>query len=333
MNYELGNQVVVSGVQPTGVIHIGNYLGAFKNFLKLQNDYKCYYFIADLHSLTVPQSPEKLNSQILELMAAFLAIGLDPQKSTLFVQSFIPEHSELCWILSTLTPLSYLREMHQFKEKAKKQGKDVNAGLFNYPILQSADVLLYDADFVPVGQDQIQHIEIIRDLAKRFNERYGQTFKIPEPLINKNTAKVMSLKDPSKKMSKSDMEKTYIGIFESADTIREKIKGAATDSGSEISFDPEKKPAISNLLLIAAGILDKDVRETEKIMQSSNYAQFKDKLAELIIDYFKEARIKKEKLLLDKKALIEMFVQGSMKSREIALKKMKDIKRKLGIDF
>lgn len=333
MNYELSDKIVVSGVQPTGVIHIGNYLGAFKNFLKLQSDYKCFFFIADLHSLTVPQEAEKLKSRVLELMAAFLALGLNPQKSILFIQSFIPEHAELSWILSTLTPLSYLKEMHQFKEKAKKQGRDVNAGLFTYPILQSSDVLLYDADFVPVGQDQVQHIEIIRDLAKRFNDKYGQTFKIPQPLINKNAAKIMSLKDPVKKMSKSDSDKTYIGIFEEPDIIKKKIKAAATDSGSEILFDPEKKPAISNLLSMAAGILDKDINEAAQIMKSGSYTQFKDKLAELIIDHFSEARRKKEKLLSDKNALEEVFLRGSSAAREISAKKIQDVKRKLGLVF
>ncbi len=331
MNNKFNNKVVVSGIQPSGIIHIGNYLGAFKNFLKLQNDYKCFFFIADFHSLTVPQDRKKLNSWILELMATFLALGLNPEKSVLFVQSFVPAHTELTWILSTLTPLSFLKEMHQFKEKAKKQGKDVNAGLFTYPILQSADVLLYDADFVPVGQDQIQHIELIRDLAKKFNEKYDNTFKIPQPLINKNTAKIMSLKDPTKKMSKSDQEKTYIGIFESPDVIKEKIIKATTDSGTEIFFDPIKKPAISNLLLIASGILDTDMNTTVKIMQAPNYMKFKEKLAQLIIDYFQKIKIKKEKLLIDEKELKKIFIKGAAQAQEIAMKKIIEIKKKIGL--
>lgn len=327
------NQIVVSGVQPTGVIHIGNYLGAFKNFLKLQNDFQCFFFIADLHSLTVPQKSAKLQEQIYELMAAFLALGINPEKATLFIQSLVPAHTELSWILSTITPLSYLKEMHQFKEKAKKQGRDVNAGLFTYPILQAADVLLYDADFVPVGRDQIQHIELIRDLAKRFNEKFGNVFKIPKVLVNEDLAKIMSLKDPFKKMSKSDSEKTYLGVFDEPDVIRKKILGAATDSGNEIIFDPKNKPAISNLLLIAAGILDKNIDDTIKILKSESYFKFKEKLADLIIEYFADARKKRQNLIKDKSRLTEIFIQGAKEASIVALKKLNVIKRALGIAF
>lgn len=327
------NQIVVSGVQPTGVIHIGNYLGAFKNFLKLQNNFQCFFFIADLHSLTVPQKSAKLQEQIYELMAAFLALGINPEKATLFIQSLVPAHTELSWILSTITPLSYLKEMHQFKEKAKKQGRDVNAGLFTYPILQAADVLLYDADFVPVGRDQIQHIELIRDLAKRFNEKFGNVFKIPEVLVNEDLAKIMSLKNPFKKMSKSDSEKNYLGVFDEPDVIRKKILGAATDSGNEIIFDPKNKPAISNLLLIAAGILDKNIDDTIKILKSESYLKFKEKLADLIIEYFADARKKRQNLIKDKSRLTEIFIQGAKEASIVALKKLNVIKRALGIAF
>jgi len=325
------NKIVVSGVQPTGIIHIGNYLGAFKNFLKLQDQYQCFFFIADLHSLTTSQNPESLKEQIIDLMASFLSLGLDPKKSVLFLQSFVPPQAELSWILSCFTPLSYLKEMHQFKEKSKKQGHNINAGLFNYPILQSADILIYDADFVPVGQDQIQHIELTRDIAKRFNKTYGPLFKIPKTLINKDAPKIMSLKNPTKKMSKSDPQNSYIGVFEEPDIIKQKIKGAVTDSGSEIIFDLKNKPAISNLISIAAGILEKNVEETIKILKAKNYLTFKEKLADLIIEYFSQARQKKQKLLSDKKSLMETFLQGSKIAQNKASEKIISIKKTIGL--
>lgn len=327
-NYQ---KIVVSGVQPTGTIHIGNYLGAFKNFLRLQKNYQCFFFIADLHSLTVPQKAEILQKNIIELMAVFLAVGLDPQRSVLFIQSHIPQHSELEWILSTLTPLSYLKEMHQFKEKAKKQGHDVNAGLFLYPVLQSADVLLYNADYVPVGKDQVQHVELIRDLAKRFNDRYGQIFEIPEALVMKNGAKIMSLQDPLKKMSKSDSEKSYIAIFDSPEQIKEKIKSAVTDSGSEIVFDPQNKPAISNLLTIASLLLNQDIETVAESFNGLNYSQFKEKLANIIIEYFASIREKKTKLIQHKEDLINIFAKGAKIAQDIALKKISQIKKILGL--
>ena len=241
---------VFSGIQPTGEIHIGNYLGAIKQWLELQNRAECIFCIVDLHALTVPYPVEALQKRIREKAIAYLAAGLDPKKSIIFVQSQIPEHTTLAWFLSTVTPIGDLQRMTQFKEKAKKYAENINAGLLNYPILMAADILLYGTDLVPVGKDQAQHVEITREIARRFNKRFGKTFKIPEVFLAKAGAKIHSLTEPAKKMSKSDPVQSYISLFDNPESIKKKIMSAQTDSGKDIKYNVTLKPGISNLLTI-----------------------------------------------------------------------------------
>ena len=242
--------LLLSGVKPTSQLTIGNYIGALMQWKQLQHDYRCRFFIADLHAITVPQDPAEMRARTLEIVASYLAIGLDPERSSFFVQSEVPEHSELQWILCTIARLNEMERMTQFKDKSQKGGREeAGMGLLCYPILMAADILLYDTDVVPVGEDQVQHLELTRDLGRRFNERFGETFRIPKPLIQEHGARIMSLADPEKKMSKSDASQ-YGTLFmnDSDEDIRKKIKRAVTDTDGTVRFDPEHKPAVSNLL-------------------------------------------------------------------------------------
>jgi tryptophanyl-tRNA synthetase len=256
--------ILISGIQPTGKLHLGNYLGALKNFVELQNSnkYHCHFFIADLHSLTEDFNPKEKSKQILELAADFLAAGLNPKKSTIFIQSQIPAHSELAWVLNTITPFGELGRMTQFKEKSEEQKTNVNVGLFTYPILMAADVLLYDAEFVPVGHDQLQHLEFTRTIARKFNNKFGKTFIEPKALLTK-TPRIMSLDNPDKKMSKSQPNGCLF-LNDSPKTIQEKLARAVTDSGKEIKYDPKEKPAISNLLMIYSALSEEPVKSLEQ---------------------------------------------------------------------
>ena len=261
MNYKT-KQRIFSGVQPSGNLHIGNYLGAIKQFVELQKQNDAIFCIVDQHAITVPQDPQELREKTLEVAMLYLACGIDPKKSIVFVQSHVRAHTELGWMLTTLTPLGELERMTQFKEKKERTG--VLAGILNYPILMAADILLYQTDLVPVGEDQRQHVEFTRMIAEKFNNRFGHTFKLPKELINKNTARIMALDNPEKKMSKSaENRNNYISILEAPDEISRKIKIAVTDSGSEIKFDPREKPAISNLLTLYREFSGKSVKEIE----------------------------------------------------------------------
>ena len=279
-------KIIFSGTAPSGNIHIGNYLGAIKQWVEMQNtgEYQNIFCVVDEHAITVPQDPAKLRSKILEVFTLYLALGIDPEKSIIFVQSSVSEHAELNWILSTITPVGELERMTQFKDKSQKQ-KNVLAGLLNYPTLMAADILLYKTNLVPVGEDQLQHIELARTIARKFNSTFGETFAIPEPFINKEGKRIMGLDDPSKKMSKSaENPKNYIALLDSLETIREKIKAAVTDSASEIKYDMENKPAISNLLTIYSLFSRKTITELEKEYDGKNYSVFKNDLAEIIIE-------------------------------------------------
>jgi tryptophanyl-tRNA synthetase len=266
--------LLISGIQPTGRLHIGNYLGALKNFVDLQNsgEYQCYFFIADLHSLTEDFAPKEKAEQILELTADFLAAGIVSKKSTIFLQSQIPAHSELAWIFNTITPLGELRRMTQFKDKAETQKQNVNAGLLTYPTLMAADILLYDAKFVPVGEDQLQHLELARTLARKFNARFGKTFIEPQPILTQ-TPRVMSLTSPHKKMSKSEPSGCLF-IDDFPEEIKKKIARATTDSGSEIKYSPGKKAGISNLLEIYSALSSEPIEKIEKKFKGKGYAEF-----------------------------------------------------------
>src|SRR3990167_8329659 len=274
------NPILISGIQPTGRLHLGNYLGALKNFVDLQNSgkYQCRFFVADLHALTENPNAKDLNKNIVSLAADFLAAGLDPKKSTIFLQSQVSQTTELAWILSVIAPFCEFNRMTQFKEKSGAQKENVNVGLFFYPILMSADIILYNADFVPVGEDQLQHLELARTLVRKFNNKFGQTFIEPKALLTA-TPRLMSLDDPTKKMSKS-RPAGCLFIDDSPEEIEKKIKAAVTDSGSEGKYDPKNKPGISNLLEIMAGLSDKTAPETEKQFTGMNYGEFKKSVSD-----------------------------------------------------
>ena len=278
-------EVVFSGVQPSGNIHIGNYLGAIEQWVELQasDKYKSIFCIVDEHAITVPQKPEELRRKIKEVAMIYLAAGIDPKKSTIFIQSHVPEHTELAWLLNTITPFGDLQRMTQFKDKAGKQ-KSILAGLFNYPVLMAADILLYQTDVVPVGEDQVQHVELTREIAKKFNRLYGEVFRVPNVALKKEIKRIMGLDDPTKKMSKSAKNTAnYIALLDEPEIIHKKIKSAVTDSEAEIKYDLENKPAISNLLAIYSGFSKKPIKEIEKTYKDAGYATFKKYLSEIIV--------------------------------------------------
>jgi len=324
-------KILISGVQPSGKLHIGNYLGAIRNFIEIQNSkkYKSLFFIADLHSLSENFSPQEKKKQIEELIIDYLALGLDFKKSIIFQQSEIKEHSELAILLNNITPLGELKRMTQFKDKSEKQKENVNAGLLYYPILMAADIILYDAKFVPVGDDQLQHLEFTRTLVRRFNTRFGKTFIEPVAIISK-TSRIKSLNNPLKKMSKSDPEGCLF-LDDSPEIVRQKIKKAVTDSDNQIIYNPQIKPGISNLLEIYSIFANESIKSIEKKFKNSNYQNFKENLASLIIKYFENYRKKKEKLLQNKKEIFKELEKSNEKARKIASKKITIVKRKMGI--
>ena len=326
-------QVLVSGIQPSGRLHIGNYLGALRNFVDLQNsgDYQCYFFLADLHALTENPSSKELHNNILGLTADFLAAGLDPKKSVIFQQSQISAHSELTWIFNTVTSMGELSRMTQFKEKSEGKREGENLGLFAYPVLMATDILLYSPSVVPVGHDQLQHLELTRTVARKFNARFGETFVEPKGLLTK-TPRVMSLKNPEKKMSKSQPE-GCIFLDDSPREIKAKIARATTDSGSEIKYDPQNKPGLSNLLEIYGALTHMEPAMIAKEFAGKNYSALKASLAELITEYFAEFRTNKKKLMAKPAGLAATLNTGSKKAAEVAEKKMKEVRKKVGLSF
>ncbi len=287
---------ILSGAQPTGELHLGNYLGALKNWVALQNEYESFFCIVNLHAITLPQKPVDLRRKTLDLARIYLASGIDPEESTIFVQSDVPEHAELAWVLSCIARMGELERMTQFKDKGKGKGEKVGVGLFTYPILMASDILLYQTNLVPVGQDQKQHLELSRDLAIRFNRDFGETFVVPEPFIPPVGAKIQSLQDASKKMSKSDENPNgAIFLLDDADTIIKKFKKAVTDSGTEINFD-EARPAIKNLLTIYQLMTGKTPEECEANFVGKGYGHFKTEIAEAVIEFLKPFQERVEKL-------------------------------------
>jgi len=320
---------IFSGIQPTGSIHIGNYLGAIKNWSKLQDEYDAIFCIVDLHALTNPKMAHQMQQKIFDLSTTLLAAGLNPKKCLIFTQSQVPEHTELTWLLNTITPIAELERMTQFKEKAKQFRQNINMGLFDYPVLMTADILLYQTDTVPVGEDQRQHVELSRIIARKFNNQFGKTFVIPEPLIYKSGARIMSLTDPTKKMSKS-LPQSYLSITDSPTLIKDKIKKAVTDSGREIEYTP-KKPAIANLITIYHCFSGLSFDQIEKKYKNKGYAQFKDDLAKVIIKGLKPFQEKK-KALEQKPAYVKKILdQGAKKAQAIAQKTLKQVKQKMGL--
>lgn len=321
---------VFSGVQPSGALTIGNLLGAMRHFVKLQDQAECFYCVVDLHALTVPQDPAELRRNTLSVAALFMAVGLDPEKSTLFVQSHVPAHSELAWLLQCLTHFGELSRMTQFKEKS--EGKEsVSAGLFTYPALMAADILLYDTDLVPVGEDQKQHLELTRDVAQRFNQRYGPTFRIPEPAIAKVGARVMSLTNPHKKMSKSDADPgSYITLLDPPEAIRKKIARAVTDTGREIRYDTEAKPGISNLLQIYSLFSGETIESLEARYAGKGYGQFKADLAEVVIASLQPIQ-QRYRELMDSGKVEEVLAEGAARAQAVAGPKLREVQEKMGL--
>ncbi len=318
-----------SGIQPSGNLHLGNYLGAIKQWVELQNDYEAFFCVVDLHAITVPQEPAELRKKILEIAKIYLAAGINPEKSTIFIQSHIAGHTELGWILNTVATMGELGRMTQYKDKSQKDGwEGSGVGLFDYPVLMAADILLYDTAVVPVGEDQKQHVELTRDLAQRFNNRFGETFVLPEPLITKEGARIMGLDDPTKKMSKSAAsEYNYIALTDDADAIRKKIKKAVTDSGSEIVYSDEK-PALRNLINIYTLLSGKSTQEIEAMYQGKGYGDFKSDLAEVVVNFLVPFQ---ERLtaISDEEAL-RILRAGAEKARALSEQKIKGVYEKVG---
>ncbi len=324
-------KTVFSGVQPTGKITLGNYLGAIKNWELLQDEYNCIYCVADLHSLTVTQIPTELRKQTLNLVALYIACGIDPQKSTLFVQSHVHEHAELTWILDTIAYVGELGRMTQFKDKSRKHADNINMGLMNYPVLMASDILLYQTDYVPIGKDQVQHLELARTLAERFNSHYSDTFVVPEGILSKTGSSIKSLQDPSAKMSKSDPnENAYIALTDDADTIRRKLRRAVTDCDMEVRFG-EDKPAISNLLTIYSLTSGESVKEAEKRFEGKGYGVFKDAVADAVIATVEPIQQRQKHLLSDKSYLEDLLKQGAEQASRIAAKTLSKVYHKVGL--
>ena len=321
---------VFSGIQPTGIIHIGNYFGAIRNWVQIQQEYECVFSIVNYHAITLPKKPEELKKQTYKIAAILLAAGINPKKSILFVQSEVKEHTELCWILNTITKIPELERMTQFKEKAKEHKKDVNAGLFNYPILMAADILLYETDIVPVGEDQKQHVELARTLARRFNTTFEETFKIPKVLIQKEAGKIMGLDNPLKKMSKSAKSSlNYISFDDSPQQIQEKIRKAVTDSGKEIKKSPQK-PAISNLLNIYSLASGKKTTVIEKEFENKGYQDFKESLSEVLINFLSPMQKRIKKFEKDQAYIKNVLENGKERATAIAEKIIKKVKERIG---
>ena len=320
---------IFSGAQPTGQLHIGNYLGALKNWVELQDEYEAFYCIVNLHAITLPQDPARLRKATLDLARIYLAAGVDPEKSTIFIQSDVPEHAELTWVLSCMARMGELERMTQFKDKGKGNAERAGVGLFTYPILMAADILLYQTDLVPVGQDQKQHLELSRDLAERFNRDFGETFKVPEPYIPKAGASIKSILDPLKKMSKSDENPNgSICLLDDADTITKKIKRAVTDSGTEINFDPER-PAISNLLTIHQLLTGKTAEDCVEHFEGKGYGQFKGELAETIVEFLRPFQDRVNNYT--DQDLAAILVSGAEKARTIAAATLRSVYERTGI--
>ena len=320
---------IFSGAQPTGNLHIGNYLGALKNWVALQDEYESFYCIVNLHAITLPQDPKVLRQKTLDLARIYLAAGVDPQKSTVFIQSDVSEHAELAWILSCISRMGELERMTQFKDKGKGNSERAGVGLFTYPILMASDILLYQTDLVPVGQDQKQHLELSRDLAERFNRDYGETFKVPDPFIPPVGANIRSLQEPAKKMSKSDEDVNgAIYLLDDPDTVTKKIKRAVTDSGTDIRFD-EERPAINNLLTIYQLMTGKSPMECEENFVGKGYGHFKTELAEAVVEFLRPFQQRVEHY--DDASLIAILKSGADKAKSIANETLKTVYDRMGI--
>jgi len=321
---------IFSGIQPTGALHIGNYLGAMRQFLELQEKNDCVFCIVDLHAMTAPYDPKLMQQNVIDAAICYLASGIDPSKSILFIQSQVPEHAELAWILNCVTPVGELMRMTQYKEKSRQFKENINAGLLNYPVLMAADILLYKAALVPVGHDQSQHVELARTIARKFNQRFGQVFPEPKLKLPESGAKIMSLTDPKKKMSKS-VPDSCLYLFDEPDVIKKKVMAAITDLGKDVKYDPQKKPGISNLLTIYSLFAEKPISVLEKKFKNSGYAKFKESLAALLIEKLDPLRRKRKELLAREVYVKEILNQGTKKAKSIAEETMAEVRKKTGL--
>ncbi|HRC81462.1 MAG TPA: tryptophan--tRNA ligase [Sedimentibacter sp.] len=326
-----GKKIIFSGMQPSGSLTLGNYLGALKNWVALQDDYDCFYCVVDMHAITVPKEPKDLRKNTYEVLANYIAAGLDPDRVTLFIQSHVSAHAELSWILNCFTYYGELGRMTQFKDKSKKQDSNtITAGLFTYPVLMAADILLYQADLVPVGEDQRQHLEITRDIAQRFNNRFGETFNIPEPYISTDVAKIMSLQDPESKMSKSDSnENSYILLTDKPDVIMKKFKRSVTDSVGVVNYSDDQ-PGIKNLINIYSKITNMKPDTIVSNYEGKGYARLKEDVAEVVIEELKPIQEKIDYLLSNKDYLESVFRMGAQKAEATAIKTLRKVQKKVG---
>lgn len=324
-------KVIFSGIKPSGDLTLGNYLGAIKNWVKLQEQYDCYFCVVDLHAITVQQVPAELRKRTLEILAIYIASGINPDKNTLFIQSHVPAHSEGSWLLTCSTYMGELNRMTQYKDKAKKSGESIGAGLFNYPILMAADVLLYQTDLVPVGKDQVQHLELARDIGERFNRLYSPTFVIPEPYVAKTGEKIMDLQDPTKKMAKSEENPNgSIQIMDAPEIIRKKISRAVTDSLGVVKYSDEQ-PGVKNLMVILSTITGMTMEEIEAKYYGIGYAQFKLDVAEAIITELEPIQKKVKELLNNKEYLEGIYKAGAEKANYVAIKTLRKMQKKIGL--
>ena len=325
-------KTLLSGIQPSGDLHLGNYLGAVRNWAALPDEFNCFYFMADLHTLTVRQNPAELRRRSTTQLAQYIACGLDPEKNVLFLQSHVHEHAELGWILNCYTMFGELSRMTQFKDKCEKTADNINGGLFTYPSLMAADILLYQADYVPVGEDQKQHCELTRDIANRFNNLYGETFKVPEPYIPKVGARIMSLGNPTSKMSKSDPT-GCVFLMDSPEEIARKFKRAITDSDTErcVRYDPENKPGVANLMNIYASVTGKSFDEIESEFAGKGYGVFKPAVGDAVIETLRPIREEAARILADKAYLKQVYTDGAMKASSVARKTLRKVYKRVGL--
>jgi tryptophanyl-tRNA synthetase len=324
-------KIILSGIKPSGALTLGSYLGAIKNWVALSDTYNCYYMMADMHAITVRQDPTTLRRTTLEQIAQYVACGLDPDKNVIFIQSQVPAHAELAWVMACYTMFGELSRMTQFKDKSKKNADNINAGLFTYPSLMAADILIYQADLVPVGDDQKQHVELTRDIANRFNGIYGDVFKLPEPYIPKVGARIMSLQEPTNKMSKSETDNGgCICLLDKPEDIMRAFKRAVTDSDTSIRYDVKAKPGVSNLLQIYAVATGKTIKETEKEFDGKGYGVFKQAVGEAVVELLRPIREEAERLLSDKAYLEKIYTEGAQKASYAANKTLRKVYKKIG---
>ncbi len=330
-NDEIRKKVVFSALQPTGNLTIGNYLGALKNFKNLEDDYDCYYCVADMHAITVRQEPAVFRKNTASTLAVLLASGLSPEKSTIFIQSHVPQHAELCWALNSIAYVGEMSRMTQYKDKSRRHADNINMGLMDYPALMAADILLYKTDLVPIGKDQKQHLELARTLAERFNSVYGETFVVPDGYMPKAGAKIMSLADPSAKMSKSDEnENAFVAILDQPEAIKRKFKRAVTDSETEVRFDEKNKPGVSNLLTIYSLFAGKTISDCEKELEGLGYGALKERTADAVIEGLRPIREEQKRIVSDKAYLESVMKLGAEKAYSSARKTLGKVYKKMG---